>query len=230
MTNPPLEQLFYSSLVTEHIVPKGRDFAFKRWHNNLVEISKQYDGFLRCDLCPPLRCKDRVVKWYYIFYFDTPEHLNQWMESSDRQQLLESGQEIFFAYRFKSFTTGLEGWFSALSGNTEHKGLGPPRWKQILAVVLGLYPVVMMQAIAFSLLGIMQSWSLGSSMIVNNLITSTILSLYVMPFVSKRLSFWLKPAYRPISVKTNLIGTALVTVSLVLMAIVFNVVLVLIKK
>ena len=57
MQDDPLEQLFYSSLVTEHIVPKGRDFAFKRWHNNLVEISKKYDGFLRCDLCPPLRCK-----------------------------------------------------------------------------------------------------------------------------------------------------------------------------
>ena len=230
MTNRLLEQLFYSSLVTEHIVPKGRDFAFKRWHNKLVEASKQYDGFLRCDLCPPLRCKDPVVKWYYIFHFDSPEHLNQWMESSDRKEILESGQEIFSAYRFKSFTTGLEGWFSALSGNSEYKGLAPPRWKQILTVVLGLYPVVMMQAIAFSLFGIMQSWSLGSSMIVNNLITSTILSLYVMPFVSKRLSFWLKPAYRPVSIKTNLIGAAIVTVSLVLMAIVFNGVLVLIKK
>ena len=230
MTNRPLEQLFYSSLVTEHIVPKGRDFAFKRWHNKLVEASKQYDGFLRCDLSPPLRCKDPVVKWYYIFHFDSPEHLNQWMESSDRKEILESGQEIFSAYRFKSFTTGLEGWFSALSGNSEYKGLAPPRWKQILTVVLGLYPVVMMQAIAFSLFGIMQSWSLGSSMIVNNLITSTILSLYVMPFVSKRLSFWLKPAYRPVSIKTNLIGAAIVTVSLVLMAIVFNGVLVLIKK
>lgn len=230
MNKSPSEQLFYSSLVTEHIVPKGKDFAFKNWHTHLVEISKYYDGFLRCDLCPPLSCKDHVVKWYYIIHFDSPEHLNQWMESSDRKQILASGQEIFSAYRFKSFTTGLEGWFSALSGNSEYKGLGPPRWKQILAVVLGLYPVVMMQAIAFSIFGIMQSWSLGSSMIVNNLITSTILSLYVMPFVSKRLSFWLKPAYRPVSIKTNLIGAALVTFSLVLMMILFNGALGMIKK
>ena len=157
-----------------------------------------------------------------IIHFDSPEHLNQWMESSDRKKLLEAGQEIFSAYRFKSFTTGLEGWFSMQSGTAENKGLGPPRWKQILVVVLGLYPVVMIQAIAFSILGFMQSWSLASSMIVNNLITSTVLSLLVMPFVSKRLSFWLQPAYRLISLKKNLIGSLIVAASLGLMVIAFN--------
>ncbi|MBD2186759.1 hypothetical protein [Pseudanabaena mucicola] len=230
MKSNSLDQLFYSSLVTEHIVPKGRDFAFKRWHNKLVESAKQYDGFLRCDLSPPLRCKDQIVKWYYITHFDSPEHLNEWMESSERKQLLESGREVFSAYRFKSFTTGLEGWFSMQSGNSEYKGLGPSRWKQILAVVLGLYPVVMIQAIAFSILKLMQSWSLANSMIVNNLITSTILSFAVMPFVSKRLSFWLRPAYLPISRRANLIGTIIVFVSLGLMVIIFNLALALIPQ
>ncbi|MCE2886139.1 MAG: hypothetical protein LW723_01860, partial [Pseudanabaena sp. 42896M_M3] len=54
------------------------------------------------------------------------------------------------------------------------------------------------------------------------LITSTILSLYIMPFVSKCLSFWLQPAYRPVSLKTNLIGAALAIASLVLMVLIFN--------
>ena len=80
----------------------------------------------------------------------------------------------------------------------------------------------MIQAIAFSILGFMQSWSLASSMIVNNLITSTVLSLLVMPFVSKRLSFWLQPAYRLISLKKNLIGSFIVAASLGLMVIAFN--------
>ncbi|PZO37777.1 MAG: hypothetical protein DCF19_18100 [Pseudanabaena frigida] len=222
MENSASEKLFYSSLVTEHIVPKGRDFAFKRWHNNLIKFAKRYDGFLRCDLCPPLRCKDPVVKWHDIIHFDSPEHLNAWIESNDRQRLVEAGQDIFYAYRFKSFTTGLEGWFSMQSGSSENRGLGPPRWKQILAVVLGLYPVVMIQAIAFSILKLMQSWSLASSMIVNNLITSTILSLLVMPFLSRHLRFWLQPAYLPISIKKNLIGTLIVVASLGLMVIVFN--------
>jgi hypothetical protein len=97
-------------------------------------------------------------------------------------------------------------------------------------VVLGLYPVVMTQAILFSVLRIMQSWSLASSMIINNLITSVILSLFVMPFVSQRLKFWLQPAYLPISRKTNLIGTVIVFTSLGLMVLVFTGILGLVKQ
>ncbi|MDX2254257.1 MAG: hypothetical protein NW214_01955 [Pseudanabaenaceae cyanobacterium bins.39] len=215
-------KLFYSSLVTEHIVPKGNEEAFERWYRDLVELAAGYTGFVRCDLCPPLDCIERVVKCYYIIHFDTPENLSKWIDSRGRQQLLKSGQEVFYAYRFKSFTTGLEGWFSMQLGHGEYAGLGPPRWKQILAVVLGLYPVVMLQSLIFSKLGLMQSWSLANAMIVNNLITSTILSLLVMPFIAKKLRFWLKPAYLPLSRRKDLLGLAIVALWLMVFVLVFN--------
>lgn len=222
MAKPATEAPFYSSLVAEHIVQEGRELEFKQWHQDLTRVAENYAGFLRCDLCPPIKCQDPVVKCYYIIHFDSPAHLDRWLESSDRRRLQEMGQSIFYAYRFKSFTTGLEGWFSAHSGNSEYRSLGAPRWKQILAVVLGLYPLVMIQAIAFSKLGIMQSWSLANSMLVNNLITSTILSLLVMPLISQRLSFWLQPAYRPMSIKKQAIGTSFIVLILGLMLLLFN--------
>lgn len=215
------DQLFYTSLVLELIVPQGKGSRFRKWYARFVNMARRQAGFVRADLCPPLRCLDGVVKWYSILHFDSPENLDRWQNSPERSQVLSEGQAIFSSYRYKSFTTGLEGWFSERS-KLEQPRLGPPVWKQILSVVMGLYPIIMLQAFVFNGLGIMQSWSMATSMVVNNLITSSILTLAVMPQITRLLRFWLRPAYRIQSLKTDLIGALIVIAALGSMVLIFQ--------
>jgi uncharacterized protein len=216
------DEYFYSSFVMEYIVPKGHEAIFRRWYERLTKAARGFEGHTRTDLCPPLDCGDGVVKWYSIVHFRTPEELKRWLKSGDRAEIFEQGRDTFLAYRYKSFSTGLEGWFSSHTGGAESSSLGPPPWKQVLAVVLGLYPTLMIQAMVFEALGLMQGWPRPSALVINNLITSSILTWVVMPKVSRALSFWLRPAYRLTALQTNLIGAGLVLSALGLMISVFN--------
>lgn len=201
-------------------MPEASTPQFEAWYARVREVAQYYSGFLRADLCPPLNCDDGVVKYYSIIHFATPSQLDLWVSSDQRQRLFKEGELIFLAYRFKSFTTGLEGWFSLQAGSG--RSLGPPPWKQILAVVLGLYPTVMLQGLVFTTLGVMQGWPLPAAMLVNNLITSSLLTWVVMPRVSRLLKFWLRPAYSLTPNQVDLVGAGLVLSLLIACVVLFN--------
>ena len=220
--DPQSNRVFYSSLVVEHIVAKEQTKAFKKWCKALAQVAERYPGFIRLDRCSPLSCEDGVVKWYTIVHFDSPQHLNSWVASKERRQVLESGQKIVRAYRFKSFTTGLEGWFSQQSASREQSSLGPPAWKQILSVVFGLYPLVMARLKLLPQTGVIGNWSPAGEMLLSTLITSFILGLVVMPLVSRLLRFWLYPAYQKTTIKTDIIGCVLIAIGLVGMTALFD--------
>lgn len=211
----------YSSVVIEYIVPRQKAWAFRWWHAELIRSAERSEGFVRADRHRPLQCKDDALKWYWVVHFNQPEHLNRWLASKQREEILQKGQNIFESYRFKSFTTGLEGWFSKRSG-IESDNLGPPAWKQILSVVLALYPVIMIQDRLFGYFEIFEDWSMASAMWVNLMITSCILTFFVMPFVVNVLDFWLQPAHQEISVRAEVLGTASTLLAMGVMVLIFN--------
>lgn len=213
-----------ASLVIEHTVPAGEGLAFRWWHSRVTRAAKNFEGHIRSDLCAPVKSRqpDQPLTWYSIVHFESPELLDKWINSRDRLALIKSGRKTFASYQFISFSTGLEGWFSRRTG-TEQSGFGPPAWKQNAAVILALYPTVVIQTLLFSALGLMQSWTLPNSMIINNIITSSILTWVVMPLVTRLLGFWLQPNYQQTSWEKDALGATVVIAALGVMVLLFNV-------
>ncbi len=210
-----------TSVVIEYLVPNTKSWAFRRWHHRLVKSAQGFDGFLRADRHRPLAVQAGLLKWYTVLHFEQPQQLEQWLNSSDRDALLQSGRDIFKSYTFKSFETGLEGWFSDESGE-ELTGLGPPAWKEILAVVLGLYPIIMVQGFMLERLGLFESWDPASAMLANNLITTCILTLIVMPRIVRILNFWLRPAHRHAPMQLEVVGTVVTLLAMATMVYFFS--------
>jgi uncharacterized protein len=215
------DRVFYSTVVLEHIVPNQNRAKFRKWHNALIYLAKHHPGYIRTDVCPPLQCIDGVFKSYSIVHFDTPNHLNDWLGSNDRAEAIEAGKAIFELYKFKSFTTGLEGWFSTQAGQ-ERSSLGTSPWKQVMSVVLGLYPLVMIQTKIIPQLEFLKSWSPAFVTLISNFIVSSLLTWVLMPQITKRLRFWLQPAFRLSDRKTDLLGSAIVFAALGFMVTIFN--------
>ncbi|UBF27672.1 hypothetical protein K9N68_07065 [Kovacikia minuta CCNUW1] len=206
-----------TSIVIEYEVPKDRESEFQQWQSEFRAAISHFQGYLSTDMCPPI---DGIQnKWYIVVHFDDPVSLTHWLDSDCRHDLIRRGRKKFGPYRYKGIGTGLEGWFTDRK-NAEEIRFSPPAWKQILSVLFGLYPTVMLETLLFSHFGFMESWSPAPKIFVNNLVSCCLLTGMVMPFVTRLLNFWLKPQQS--IVKVNLIGTCLVLIGYGLMISIFH--------
>lgn len=154
---------------------------FRSAHAEIVAVMRRFDGFLSCDLAEPVPGvqDDHVV----IFSFDSREHLDRWLESEARREVLGLIEPLIEGDRTLNVVGGFAGWFSLGGGD-------PPRWKQAVAVLIALYPTVLM-------LGYLQRTFLPElpwipTLFVSNVVSIAILSWLLMPLVTRLLSTWLR--------------------------------------
>jgi hypothetical protein len=137
--------------------------------------------------------------------------LTCWLDSDIRHELIRIGRKNFAPYEYKNWGTGLEGWF-------DKKRSGKP--ESVICCNFGLYPTVMVESLLFSHFRFMEIWTFANQIFVCKIISCSLLTWVVMPFVTKLLKFRLKPQQNLIQI--NLIGTSLVFVGYGLMISIFN--------
>ena len=79
--------------------------------------------------------------WTTMLRFDTTEHLEGWLAAPEREKLLHESKAFIEKEELMRLATSFPGWvpINPLTGK------GPPDWKTALLVLLGLYPIVVLE-------------------------------------------------------------------------------------
>ena len=172
-----------TAMIMTNVTP-GHEKEFERWHARVKERQSKYPGFLGCEVQPPTGMFQQ--EWVTLLRFDSKEHLENWLESAERTQLLREADGIIDRSTERRVRTSFEGWFKF---GADHRP--PPSWKQSAIVLLVLFPVVMLE---ITLLNPVLRWmNVAPATFIANLISVALLAWPLMPLAIRAMQWWLSP-------------------------------------
>ena len=190
--------------VTEVIFSKikpGQEDTYREWAARIQSAQAKYPGYKGTYLQPP---DEKGGFWTTIMRFDSASHLEGWMNAPERKDLLRESKAFIEHEQLTRLATSFPGWFPT-DPNT---GKGPPNWKAGMLVLLGLFPIVMLEAKFLS----PQTASLNPSlaMFIGNVISCALTTYLTMPLFIKIFPWWLFPKSETSKCAINLAGTAVI--------------------
>jgi uncharacterized protein len=173
--------------VTEVIFSKirsGMDTTYREWAVRIQAAQAKCAGYQGMYLQPPV---DKEGLWTTIIRFDTADHLEAWMASPERAALLHESKAFIDHEQLMRLATAFPGWVP-INPTT---GKGPPNWKTALLVILGLFPIVMLEMRFLS--PILTALGLHASLatFVGNCISVGATTFVTMPLFIRWFGWWL---------------------------------------
>jgi antibiotic biosynthesis monooxygenase (ABM) superfamily enzyme len=202
-----------SAVISTRIRP-GQEAAYRRWEQRIAAAQAKASGFQGYRLEQPI--PGVQDEWVVILRFDTDANLQRWLDSPERQKLLEEAGAFTEEYHTRIARTGFDQWFHVARGSSP-----PAVWKQNMLVLGLLYPIVFLFGFF-----VQTPWLEGRAglpfflaLFIAKIIGIVLLS-YVVPWVSDRLAWWLTPVIP--ARRTDLTGAALMVAMYALCLVVFS--------
>ena len=176
--------------VTEVIFSKvrtGMSDQFRGWAQRIQAAQAGYPGYLGMYLQPPQGGGEG--HWVTILRYDSASHLEAWMNSRQRADLLAESRQFMEREELVRITSSFPGWVPV----DPVSGQAPPNWKTAMLVLLGLYPIVMLELRLLSpfLAGLGIHGALGT--FIGNTISVALTSFLTMPRFVQAFDWWLFP-------------------------------------
>ncbi|WP_316766922.1 antibiotic biosynthesis monooxygenase [Streptomyces sasae] len=199
-------------VVTHRVHPNQVD-DFLDWQHRMVEEESRFEGFRGTELFRPV--EGLQEEWTTLYRYDSAEHLDAWLTSPQRQEVLAEGKK-FSDFDLRTIDNSFGSWF-AFEGNGKETPPRPSETRTSLAIWVGLYPTVVLLTLGLSPLHL----PLWIGLLVGNLLSSFIMSFLTMPYyVNPLLGRWLRPPPEE-PARANLRGLGIVVAALACWAVVF---------
>jgi uncharacterized protein len=78
-------------LISQRVKP-GREEDFRRWQDEVNRTVASFSGFLGTEVVAP---KGAGGEWTVLYRFDSKPHLESWLGSSERAEVLAGGAALF---------------------------------------------------------------------------------------------------------------------------------------
>ena len=125
-----------ASVVISTRIKPGQELAYRAWEQRIAAAQSKAAGFQGYRFEPPV--PGVQDDWLAILRFDTEANLQAWLNSPERQKLLQDANPFTEEFHARIVRTGFDQWFPVPAG-----GAAPPAvWKMNMLVLLMLYPIV----------------------------------------------------------------------------------------
>ena len=200
-----------TAVIMTKVAPDTED-DFRAWHKRMDAAQSKYPGYLGCELQPPVPGfqEDFVT----MLKFDSPERLNAWLVSPEREALLKEAQGFVEKSIIREARNGFGNWFAF---GAQREGMAPA-WKNNYIVLLGLYPIVMLEILFFNPL--FEWLPIPAGNFLGNIISVGVLGWPVIWLLSKWMAWWLVP--KPERTPSRDVGGAILVLAIIaIMGLVF---------
>jgi uncharacterized protein len=173
-----------ASVMISYDVPHAEEPAFLKWQSRIQAAEAKFPGFVRHKIERPLRGVHD--DWLIVINFDSDTHMTAWLESPERQALLEQGGRFGRDLRLHRTNYGFDFWFPGGGPTDRHRV-----FKNNLLILLVLYPIVVLwmrfaggpleaRGVPFWL-----------TLFAGNVVSTQLIGWWAAPAVFKRFDWWL---------------------------------------
>lgn len=175
--------------VTEVIfsrIQPGMEDAYREWVTRIEAAQARYPGYRGMFLQPP---DEKGGMWTTIIRFKSAPQLEAWMNAPERKSLLQESKAFIEHEQLTRLATAFPGWVPV----DPITGKGPPNWKTAMLVLLGLFPVVMLELRFLSPRLTALGLHASLATFIGNALSVAATSFITMPLFVRWFSWWLFP-------------------------------------